>query len=108
LTRHTSYVNLVTAPHCLQASSEDALRFLEALGLDLSVVVQLGGHSVPRTHSNPSGPNVGFALVRAVETAVRQQPNVRIVTNAKVSRCVCAPNKALLGAHDALWACSAS
>lgn len=37
----------------LAAQSEAALGRLEALGLDLSVVTQLGGHSRPRTHSNP-------------------------------------------------------
>lgn len=68
-----------------QASSAGALAFLESLGLDLSATVRLGGHSAPRTRSNPAGPNVGFALIRALEGAVKQQPNVRIVTSARVS-----------------------
>ncbi|KAI8473725.1 MAG: FAD binding domain-containing protein [Monoraphidium minutum] len=68
----------------LAASSQDALALLASLGADVSTVVRLGGHSAPRTRCNASGPNIGFALVRAVEAAVRQQPNVRIVTHAKV------------------------
>lgn len=62
------------------------LPFLSSLGLDLSTVVRLGGHSAPRTRSNPVGPNVGFALIQAVDRAVRTQPNVHIVTRANVSR----------------------
>ena len=68
-----------------QESSERALEFLSSLGLDLGVVVRLGGHSAPRTHSNPSGPNVGMALVRGVEGALRRQPHVRVITSAAVT-----------------------
>jgi hypothetical protein len=68
-----------------QASSAGAIAFLESLGADLSSVVQLGGHSAPRTRSNAKGPNVGFAVVRAAEAAARGAGNVRIVTGSKVS-----------------------
>jgi hypothetical protein len=38
-----------------QGHSVDGLQFLEGLGLNLSTIVRLGGHSFPRTHSNPVG-----------------------------------------------------
>ena len=70
----------------LQESSAAALDFLtSSLGVDLSSVVRLGGHSAPRTRSNPAGPNVGLALVKAAEAAARALPNVRIITGARVT-----------------------
>ena len=58
--------------------------FLEACGVDLSKVVRLGGHSAPRTRSNPAGPNVGFALIKAISTKVKELPNVQFIYHAKV------------------------
>ena len=70
----------------LQSSSEDGLSFLEGFGLNLSSIVRLGGHSVPRTHSNPVGPNVGFYIVKGVSSRLKEAPNVEIKTNTKVKR----------------------
>ena len=50
--------------------SAAALARLEALGLDLSTVSQLGGHSAPRTHVNARGPNVGRYLTSRVAAEV--------------------------------------
>lgn len=36
------------------------------MGLDLCKLSQLGGHSVKHTHRNPSGPNVGMAIMLAL------------------------------------------
>ena len=58
---------------------------MKSLGVDLSGVVQLGGHTVKRTHFNQAGPNVGFAIMRAVLEAVKQTPSVRVLTGARVS-----------------------
>lgn len=70
----------------LQTQSGDGLLLLKGLGVDLSGVVQLGGHTVRRTHFNqgPGQPNVGFAIMRAVLEKLKQTPSVKIVTGAKV------------------------
>lgn len=39
----------------MQNHSVEGLQFLEGLGLNLSTIVRLGGHTYPRTHSNPVG-----------------------------------------------------
>eukprot|EP00967_Tisochrysis_lutea_P079889 scaffold109490_cov19-Tisochrysis_lutea.AAC.1 len=40
-------------PFLLQENSEAAIASLAALGIDLTKVSKLGGHSVPRSHSSP-------------------------------------------------------
>eukprot|EP00887_Chlorella_sp_A99_P002099 scaffold21.g2099.t1 len=69
----------------LVEGSSAAISFLESAGVDLSGVVQLGGHSVKRTHHNPSGPNVGFAIMKALQGRLAQLPNVRVVKGANVT-----------------------
>jgi hypothetical protein len=46
--------------------------------------VRLGGHSKPRTRSNPAGPNVGTYLVKAVAARVQAAANVEVKLNTKV------------------------
>lgn len=70
----------------VQSRSQDGIAFLEGLGVNLSTIVRLGGHSIPRTRSNPTGPNVGFYLVKAVAARVQEAPNVEVKTNTKVGR----------------------
>lgn len=41
--------------HHLQNHSVEGLQFLEEFGVNLSAVVRLGGHTFPRTRSNPTG-----------------------------------------------------
>lgn len=53
------------------AQSPDAIAFLEQRGVDLSVLCQLGGHSAKRTHRNAKGPNVGFAIVSALQKQIQ-------------------------------------
>lgn len=48
----------------LVRESEEAMHFIQGMGVDMSKVSQLGGHSHARTHRNPSGPNVGFAIMK--------------------------------------------
>ncbi|KAI1182209.1 FAD binding domain-containing protein [Nemania serpens] len=51
----------------LTARSADAVEWLaDEIGVDLSVVAQLGGHSVARTHRGASGPPPGAAIVGAL------------------------------------------
>lgn len=67
-----------------QEHSTAALQFLGSVGVDLSSVVQLGGHSRRRTHHNPSGPNVGFAIMKALQERLGQTPRVKLITSAQV------------------------
>lgn len=53
----------------LVRDSEEALRFIEGVGVDMSKVSQLGGHSHARTHRNTSGPNVGFAIMKVLNAS---------------------------------------
>ena len=51
-----AHMPAAAADHVLhQNHSVEGLQFLEGLGLNLSTIVRLGGHSYPRTHSNPVG-----------------------------------------------------
>lgn len=46
----------------------------------------------PKT-TTPTGPNVGFALIKAVSTKVQESPNVEVLTNTKVSQSVLEPEE---------------
>lgn len=50
--------------------------------MDLSVLCQLGGHSAKRTHRNKSGPNVGFAIISALQKKIAEFHNIEIITGA--------------------------
>eukprot|EP00923_Selenidium_pygospionis_P052175 GHVN01090279.1.p1 GENE.GHVN01090279.1~~GHVN01090279.1.p1 ORF type:complete len:873 (-),score=165.53 GHVN01090279.1:703-3321(-) len=67
-----SDVNKVTT---LAHNANSAIEFLSSFGLDLSNVVQLGGHSVPRTHRIPPLEDgrprpVGFTIMKSLTEAV--------------------------------------
>jgi len=70
----------------LADNSAEAIAFLEeSTGLNLtSNIVQLGGHSKKRTHTDPAGP-IGFDLMRSLESKLADSPNVEVITAAKVS-----------------------
>jgi hypothetical protein len=74
----------VGEPQSLQNRSQDGIAFLEGLGLNIGTIVRLGGHSKPRTRSNPAGPNVGTYLVKAVAARVQAAANVEVKLNSKV------------------------
>ncbi|KAI1817974.1 flavocytochrome c [Poronia punctata] len=51
----------------LTSRSAEAISWLaDDIGVDLSLVAQLGGHSAPRTHRGAAGPPPGFAIVNAL------------------------------------------
>lgn len=64
--------------------SREALEWLASMGVDLNGTVQLGGHSIKRTHFPSTGPSVGFAILKALGEIVVKTPNIKVVTKAKV------------------------
>ena len=70
-------------PGLVQEQSQDAIAFLEAAGVNLSALVQLGGHSRKRTHHNPAGPNVGFAIMKALHDRQAATPGIKLITSAQ-------------------------
>ena len=66
-------------------NSTDAISFLISLGLPLADVIQLGGHSVPRTHRLSTQAPIGFTLVNTLREEAEKRSNVRILTNHTVT-----------------------
>ncbi|KAI8630548.1 FAD binding domain-containing protein [Xylariaceae sp. FL1651] len=69
----------------MTAQSADAVHWLaDDVGVDLSVVAQLGGHSAPRTHRGASGPPPGAAIVGALLKRLGADPKFKLTTSATV------------------------
>ncbi|TMW63594.1 hypothetical protein Poli38472_002535 [Pythium oligandrum] len=66
--------------------SPSAIEFLKQNEVDLSVLCQLGGHSAKRTHRNKSGPNVGFAIISALQKRIAQISNIEILTGSTADK----------------------
>lgn len=69
----------------LGENSQKAIAFIEGFGVDLSVLSQLGGHSVPRTHREPNAENgrprpIGYDIVSALRKRVEELANEGHVT----------------------------
>ncbi|KAJ2721549.1 hypothetical protein GGI07_003902 [Coemansia sp. Benny D115] len=76
----------------LARESAGAVEWLQGrFALDLDVVARLGGHSKPRTHRRPDMPDgrpqpVGWGIVSALAAQLAQEPQLRIVTGARVTQ----------------------
>ncbi|KAF1359265.1 Flavocytochrome c [Lizonia empirigonia] len=69
----------------LTGGSAGAVRWLvDEMGVDLSKVVQLGGHSYARTHRG-SGPPPGFAIISALLKSLRESPLFHLQTSCTVT-----------------------
>jgi flavocytochrome c len=69
----------------LTSQSADAITWLaDEIGVDLSVVAQLGGHSVARTHRPASGPPPGAAIVSALLKKLSTDPGFTLTSSANV------------------------
>lgn len=88
-----------TLVETLVHNSANSIHWLEEnFHLDLSYTTQLGGHSIPRTHRNCQGPNVGFYLISALRKAITSNPHIQIRTEARVTRLLQSPtNHAVTG-----------
>lgn len=75
----------VALVHKLAADSSEAIRFLrEDIELPLTDVIQLGGHSTPRTHRLSTQAPIGFSLIKALKTKLQTLTNVRTEYSAEV------------------------
>jgi fumarate reductase flavoprotein subunit len=82
--------------------SPSAIEFLTQSGVDLSVLSQLGGHSAKRTHRNKSGPNVGFAIISALQKKLASLPNIELLSGATAEKFLVSSgsdNRAIEGLH---------
>lgn len=71
----------------LTTSSARAVEFLvDEIGVDLSVVAQLGGHSFPRTHRGSGKLPPGAAIVTALVEKLKADPNFELKTECEVSK----------------------
>ncbi|KAL2263814.1 hypothetical protein VTK26DRAFT_4981 [Humicola hyalothermophila] len=67
--------------------SASAIDFLVDLGVDLSVVAQLGGHSVPRTHRGAGKTPPGASIVTTLLAKLKEQGGrFELVTEAEVTK----------------------
>lgn len=71
----------------LIGSSAQAIDFLvDEIGVDLSVVAQLGGHSFPRTHRGGGKLPPGAAIVTALVEKLKQDPKFELHTGCEVNK----------------------
>ncbi|KAL4452364.1 hypothetical protein ABPG75_008026 [Micractinium tetrahymenae] len=76
----------LSAPELVDAlvgDSQDAVSWLQSRGIDLSGLVQLGGHTRKRTHTSSRGP-VGFSIMKALLDQQAADERIQVVTSAKV------------------------
>ena len=73
----------------LTNSSAAAIEFLtDEVGVDLSVVAQLGGHSFPRTHRGAGGTPPGAAIVFALLGRLKANPHFELITGCQVTKLI--------------------
>jgi flavocytochrome c len=84
----------------LVSNSADAVAWLQnRLGVDLSLVAQLGGHSTKRTH-RPKNGMVGAEVIYAIQKAVKsflKTNQVTILTDTKVTKLLTDQHGAVIG-----------
>jgi len=71
--------------HTLVSKSLDAIKFLEGYGVDLSKVTRLGGHSVPRSRTNPVGGNVGWSIMSVIIKKAKETPGITVLEGYKLT-----------------------
>ncbi|KAI1466272.1 Flavocytochrome c [Daldinia caldariorum] len=71
----------------LTGQSENAVSWLaDELNVDLSVVAQLGGHSVPRTHRGGGELPPGAAIISALLSKIKANPAFTLENSAEVDK----------------------
>ena len=72
--------------------SASAVAWLSSLGVDLSIVAPLGGHSVPRTHRGPGKPP-GAAIISTLLETLGKDDKFTLSTGASVTRLLTSNNR---------------
>jgi len=73
----------------LTNSSADAINWLvDEKGIDLSLVAQLGGHSVPRTHRGAGKVPPGASIVTTLLNSLKKSPLFHLETECQVTRMI--------------------
>ncbi|KAK3367492.1 FAD binding domain-containing protein [Podospora didyma] len=74
--------------------SAEAIDFLSCLGVDLSVVVQLGGHSQPRTHRGAGKTPPGAAIVTTLLKKLQEEESrFELLTQCEVTKLLTASDE---------------
>ncbi|KIY74074.1 fumarate reductase flavo protein subunit [Cylindrobasidium torrendii FP15055 ss-10] len=81
--------NLISA---LASNSASSLEWLGQLGIDLSQVTRLGGHTIPRTHRGNGGPP-GWAITSALFKKLDTEEKATVVKSATVTKLLEADGK---------------
>ncbi|KAL5630301.1 hypothetical protein BROUX41_000173 [Berkeleyomyces rouxiae] len=70
----------------LTDSSSDAVEWLaDEIGVDMSAVAPLGGHSVPRTHRGVGKLPPGAAIVTGLLAKMKENPGFQLINSAEVT-----------------------
>lgn len=85
----------------LAEHSATAIEWLTSLGVDLTKVAQLGGHSAARTHRGSSGPPPGFAIVSTLLNKLKASEGFTLSTNADVTSLSLSPLSVTFSSPDA-------
>ena len=81
----------------LVTSSAPALTWLrDRVGVNMSQLVQLGGHSHPRTH-RPSSGFVGAEIIYRMQTAIQESDQVEIMVDTRVIQIIQDEQETILG-----------
>ncbi|KAL0468176.1 FAD binding domain-containing protein [Neurospora intermedia] len=85
----------------LTQRSADAINFLADLGVDLTVVAQLGGHSHPRTHRGAGKTPPGAAIITTLVTKLKEAGGDRfeLMTDCEVTRLLTDPTNAAVSSN---------
>jgi flavocytochrome c len=83
---NTTHVDRQALVSKLTAESASAVAFLTSLGVDLSVVAPLGGHSVPRTHRGAGKLPPGAAIVSTLLKTLQADERFSLRTGTTVRR----------------------
>ncbi|CCC06565.1 hypothetical protein SMACR_07424 [Sordaria macrospora] len=85
----------------LTQRSADAINFLTDLGVDLTVVAQLGGHSHPRTHRGAGKTPPGAAIITTLLGKLKEagEDRFELMTDCEVTRLLTDSTTAVSGSN---------
>jgi aspartate oxidase len=78
--------------HHLVDHAQEAIGFLESVGVNLDIISQCGGHTLPRTHRSKPDPtakiqkNVGSVITSTLEAQLQNSLQISILTSSQVTK----------------------